>query len=84
MRRRKQDQCCSHLNSLSAIKYAIVSLYILVFLTIFGLCLAGRMHVEGGFTCEIFQHAVCVCLCTFFYSAFDGLGALNVTLELIY
>lgn len=40
MRRRKQDQCCSHLNSLSAIKYAIVSLYILVLLTIFGLCLA--------------------------------------------
>ncbi|KAF3850164.1 hypothetical protein F7725_019883 [Dissostichus mawsoni] len=29
-RRRKQDQCCAHLNSLSAIKYAIVSLYILV------------------------------------------------------
>ncbi|TNN63023.1 Scavenger receptor class A member 5 [Liparis tanakae] len=39
-RRRKQDQCCAHMNSLSAIKYAIVSLYILVFLTIFGLCLA--------------------------------------------
>nr|XP_020443235.1 scavenger receptor class A member 5 [Monopterus albus] len=39
-RRRKQDQCCAHLNSLSAIKYAIVSLYILVLLTIFGLCLA--------------------------------------------
>ncbi|XP_044024804.1 scavenger receptor class A member 5 isoform X1 [Siniperca chuatsi] len=42
-RRRKQDQCCGHLNSLSAIKYAILSLYILVLLTIFGLCLAGRM-----------------------------------------
>ncbi|XP_037305839.2 scavenger receptor class A member 5 [Pungitius pungitius] len=39
-RRRKQDQCCVHMNSLSAIKYAIVALYILVFLTIFGLCLA--------------------------------------------
>ncbi|XP_030201300.1 scavenger receptor class A member 5 [Gadus morhua] len=39
-RRRKQEQCCGHLNSLSAIKYAIVSLYILVLLTIFGLCLA--------------------------------------------
>ncbi|KAJ3606462.1 hypothetical protein NHX12_025983, partial [Muraenolepis orangiensis] len=39
-RRRKQDQCCGHLNSLSAIKYAIVSLYVLVLLTIFGLCLA--------------------------------------------
>lgn len=42
-RRRKQDQCCGHLNSLAAIKYAVVSLYILVLLTIFGLCLAGRM-----------------------------------------
>lgn len=39
-RRRKQDQCCGHLHSLSAIKYAIVCLYILVLLTIFGLCLA--------------------------------------------
>uniref|UniRef100_A0A1A7WA94 Scavenger receptor class A member 5 n=1 Tax=Iconisemion striatum TaxID=60296 RepID=A0A1A7WA94_9TELE len=39
-RRRKQDQFCSLLNSLSAIKYAIVSLYVLVLLTIFGLCLA--------------------------------------------
>ncbi|KAM4522176.1 scavenger receptor class A member 5 [Odontesthes bonariensis] len=48
MRRRKQDQCCSHLNSLSAIKYAIVSLYILVFLTIFGLCLAvSRSQVSS-------------------------------------
>ncbi|KAJ4928880.1 hypothetical protein JOQ06_004502, partial [Pogonophryne albipinna] len=42
-RRRKQDQCCAHLNSLSAIKYAIVSLYILVLLTIFGLCLAASV-----------------------------------------
>ncbi|KAM9421804.1 scavenger receptor class A member 5-like isoform 2-T3 [Salvelinus alpinus] len=39
-KRRKPDNCCSHLNSLSAIKYAIVSLYILVLLSIFGLCLA--------------------------------------------
>ncbi|XP_010880866.2 scavenger receptor class A member 5 isoform X2 [Esox lucius] len=39
-RRRKTDNCCNHLNSMSAIKYAIVSLYILVLLTIFGLCLA--------------------------------------------
>ncbi|XP_064882428.1 scavenger receptor class A member 5-like [Oncorhynchus nerka] len=39
-RRRKSDNCCSHLNSLSAIKYAIVSLYILVLLCILGLCLA--------------------------------------------
>ncbi|XP_029984798.1 scavenger receptor class A member 5 [Sphaeramia orbicularis] len=47
-RRRKQDQCCSHLNSLSAIKYAIVSLYILVLLTIFGLCLAvSRSQVSS-------------------------------------
>ncbi|KAG7268527.1 hypothetical protein CRUP_012164 [Coryphaenoides rupestris] len=40
-RRRKQDPCCGHLNSLTAIKYAIVSLYVLVLLTIFGLCLAA-------------------------------------------
>ncbi|XP_068609889.1 scavenger receptor class A member 5 [Brachionichthys hirsutus] len=47
-RRRKQDQCCGQLNSLSAIKYAIVSLYILVILTIFGLCLAvSRSHVSS-------------------------------------
>ncbi|XP_061609891.1 scavenger receptor class A member 5 [Phyllopteryx taeniolatus] len=39
-RRRNQDQCCAQLNSLAAIKYAIVSLYVLVLLTIFGLCLA--------------------------------------------
>ncbi|XP_047244115.1 scavenger receptor class A member 5 [Girardinichthys multiradiatus] len=47
-RRRKQDQCCSLLNSLSAIKYAILSLYILVLLTIFGLCLAvSRSQVSS-------------------------------------
>uniref|UniRef100_A0A3B4H6W0 Scavenger receptor class A member 5 n=1 Tax=Pundamilia nyererei TaxID=303518 RepID=A0A3B4H6W0_9CICH len=47
-RRRKQDQCCSHLNSLSSIKYAIVFLYILVLLTIFGLCLAvSRSQVSS-------------------------------------
>ncbi|XP_028296148.1 scavenger receptor class A member 5-like [Gouania willdenowi] len=47
-RRRKQDHCCGHLNSLSAIKYAIVSLYILVLLTIFGLCLAvSRSQVSS-------------------------------------
>ncbi|GLD49749.1 scavenger receptor class A member 5 isoform X1, partial [Lates japonicus] len=47
-RRRKQDQCCGHLNSLSAIKYAIVSLYVLVLLTIFGLCLAvSRSQVSS-------------------------------------
>ncbi|KAJ8270692.1 hypothetical protein GJAV_G00118110 [Gymnothorax javanicus] len=39
-RRRKPDSCCVHLDSLSAIKYAIVSLYILVLLSIFGLCIA--------------------------------------------
>ncbi|XP_047674998.1 scavenger receptor class A member 5 isoform X1 [Tachysurus fulvidraco] len=39
-RRRKTDGCCGHLDSLSAIKYAIVSLYILVLLSIFGLCIA--------------------------------------------
>ncbi|KAM6915591.1 scavenger receptor class A member 5 [Xenentodon cancila] len=48
MRRRRQDLCCSHLNSLSAIKYAIVSLYVLVLLTIFGLCLAvSRSQVSS-------------------------------------
>ncbi|CAL8314543.1 unnamed protein product [Lota lota] len=47
-RRRKQEQCCAHLNSLSTIKYAIVSLYILVLLTIFGLCLAvSRSQVSS-------------------------------------
>ncbi|XP_005803483.1 scavenger receptor class A member 5 [Xiphophorus maculatus] len=47
-RRRKQDQHCSLLNSLSAIKYAIVSLYVLVLLTIFGLCLAvSRSQVSS-------------------------------------
>ncbi|KAL7872417.1 hypothetical protein SRHO_G00074000 [Serrasalmus rhombeus] len=40
-RRRKTDNCCGHLDSQSAIKYAIVSLYILVLLSIFGLCIAG-------------------------------------------
>lgn len=42
-RHRRQELCCGHLDTLSAIKYAIVSLYILVLLTIFGLCLAGRI-----------------------------------------
>ncbi|XP_020773877.1 scavenger receptor class A member 5 [Boleophthalmus pectinirostris] len=47
-RRRKQDQCCGHPNSLAAIKYAIVSLYILVLLTILGLCLAvSRSQVSS-------------------------------------
>ncbi|XP_026174480.1 scavenger receptor class A member 5 isoform X1 [Mastacembelus armatus] len=47
-RRRKQDQCCGHMSSLSAIKYAIISLYILVLLTIFGLCLAvSRSQVSS-------------------------------------
>lgn len=47
-RRRKQDQCCGHRNSLAAIKYAIVSLYILVLLTILGLCLAvSRSQVSS-------------------------------------
>ncbi|XP_051780574.1 scavenger receptor class A member 5 [Erpetoichthys calabaricus] len=35
-RRRKEDNCCSHLNSISAIKYAIVALYILVTFSIIG------------------------------------------------
>ncbi|XP_077443993.1 scavenger receptor class A member 5 isoform X1 [Stigmatopora argus] len=39
-RRRKQDHCCAPLNSLPAIKYAILSLYVLVLLIVLGLCLA--------------------------------------------
>ncbi|XP_041109407.1 scavenger receptor class A member 5-like [Polyodon spathula] len=39
-RRRKTDNCCAHLNSLSSIKYAIVLLYVLVFLSIVGLFIA--------------------------------------------
>ncbi|XP_066533896.1 scavenger receptor class A member 5 [Hoplias malabaricus] len=47
-RRRKADNCCGHLDSLSAIKYAIVSLYILVLLSIFGLCIAvSRTQVSS-------------------------------------
>ncbi|XP_037393623.1 scavenger receptor class A member 5 isoform X1 [Pygocentrus nattereri] len=47
-RRRKTDNCCGHLDSLSAIKYAIVSLYILVLLSIFGLCIAvSRTQVSS-------------------------------------
>ncbi|KAI1897524.1 hypothetical protein AGOR_G00084160 [Albula goreensis] len=47
-KRRKPDNCCGHLNSLSAIKYAIVSLYILVLLSIFGLCIAvSRSQVSS-------------------------------------
>ncbi|XP_026885607.2 scavenger receptor class A member 5 [Electrophorus electricus] len=38
-RRRKTESCCGQLESLSSIKYAIVSLYILVLLNIFGLCI---------------------------------------------
>ncbi|XP_041951914.1 scavenger receptor class A member 5 [Alosa sapidissima] len=47
-KRRKGDSCCGHLNSLSAIKYAIVSLYILVLLSILGLCIAvSRSQVSS-------------------------------------
>ncbi|XP_036406107.1 scavenger receptor class A member 5 [Megalops cyprinoides] len=47
-KRRKPDNCCGHLDSLSAIKYAIVSLYILVLLSIFGLCIAvSRSQVSS-------------------------------------
>lgn len=47
-KRRKADSCCGHLNSLSAIKYAIVSLYILVLLSILGLCIAvSRSQVSS-------------------------------------
>lgn len=38
--RRKADSCCGHLGSITSIKYAIVSLYILLLLTIFGLFIA--------------------------------------------
>ncbi|KAK1170296.1 scavenger receptor class A member 5-like isoform X1 [Acipenser oxyrinchus oxyrinchus] len=38
--RRKADNCCAHLNSLSSIKYAIVLLYVLVLLSIVGLFIA--------------------------------------------
>ncbi|XP_051951987.1 scavenger receptor class A member 5 isoform X2 [Xyrauchen texanus] len=38
--RRKPDNCCGQLDSFTAIKYAIVSLYILLLLTVFGLCIA--------------------------------------------
>ncbi|MBN3281317.1 SCAR5 protein, partial [Polyodon spathula] len=40
-RRRKADNCCAHLNSLSSIKYAIVLLYVLVFLSIIGVFVTG-------------------------------------------
>ncbi|XP_054618090.1 scavenger receptor class A member 5 [Dunckerocampus dactyliophorus] len=39
-RRRKAEQCCGPLNSLSTVKYAIVTLYVLLLLTILGLGLA--------------------------------------------
>ncbi|KAB5517116.1 hypothetical protein PHYPO_G00185700 [Pangasianodon hypophthalmus] len=47
-RRRKTDSCCGHLDSLSAIKYAIVSLYILVLLSIFGLCIAAVSRSQAS------------------------------------
>lgn len=74
-RRRKQDQCCSHLNSLSSIKYAIVFLYILVLLTIFGLCLAGKVCVSVD---DFDNHKM------FLISTGDlgGFGGMNVILEL--
>ncbi|XP_056337208.1 scavenger receptor class A member 5 [Danio aesculapii] len=45
--RRKTDNRCGQLDSLTSIKYAIVSLYILVLLTIFGLCIAvSKSHAS--------------------------------------
>ncbi|KAK1171806.1 scavenger receptor class A member 5-like [Acipenser oxyrinchus oxyrinchus] len=49
-RRRKADNCCAHLNSLSSVKYAIVLLYVLVFLNIVGLFVAvsrSQMSTES-------------------------------------
>ncbi|XP_041105694.1 scavenger receptor class A member 5-like isoform X1 [Polyodon spathula] len=49
-RRRKADNCCAHLNSLSSIKYAIVLLYVLVFLSIIGVFVTvsrSQMSTEG-------------------------------------
>uniref|UniRef100_A0A9J7X2C7 Scavenger receptor class A member 5 n=1 Tax=Cyprinus carpio carpio TaxID=630221 RepID=A0A9J7X2C7_CYPCA len=46
--RRKTNNCCCQLDSFTAIKYAIVSLYILVLLTIFGLCIAvSKSHASS-------------------------------------
>ncbi|XP_062857891.1 scavenger receptor class A member 5 [Trichomycterus rosablanca] len=47
-KRRRKTDCCGHLDSLSSIKYAIVSLYILVLLSILGLCIAvSRSQVSS-------------------------------------
>ncbi|KAI7800121.1 scavenger receptor class A member 5, partial [Triplophysa rosa] len=45
--RRKADSCCGQLGSFTAIKYAIVSLYILLLLTIFGLFIAVSKSRES-------------------------------------
>ncbi|XP_043076412.1 scavenger receptor class A member 5 [Puntigrus tetrazona] len=46
--RRKANNCCGQLDSFTAIKYAIVSLYILVLLIIFGLCVAvSKSHASS-------------------------------------
>uniref|UniRef100_A0A8C7XRH6 Scavenger receptor class A, member 5 (putative) n=1 Tax=Oryzias sinensis TaxID=183150 RepID=A0A8C7XRH6_9TELE len=43
--RRRTERCCNHLNSLSAIKYAVICLYVLLLLSTLGLCLAvSRCH----------------------------------------
>ncbi|XP_023808842.1 scavenger receptor class A member 5 isoform X1 [Oryzias latipes] len=43
--RRRTERCCNHLNSLSAIKYAVICLYVLLLLSTLGLCLAvSRYH----------------------------------------
>ncbi|XP_056619599.1 scavenger receptor class A member 5 isoform X2 [Triplophysa dalaica] len=46
--RRKADSCCGQLGSFTAIKYAIVSLYILLLLTIFGLFIAVSKSRESS------------------------------------
>lgn len=57
-RHRRQELCCGHLDTLSAIKYAIVSLYILVLLTIFGLCLAVSRSQASSHQQEVLRENV--------------------------
>ncbi len=73
--RRKTNNCCGQLDSFTAIKYAIVFLYILVLLTIFGLCIAGR---------HVLFFSLCHCLCLKPYTfvetnAFANVGPIYLT-----
>ncbi|XP_024119786.1 scavenger receptor class A member 5 [Oryzias melastigma] len=38
--RRRKERCCNHLDSMSAIKSAVICLYVLLLLSVLGLCLA--------------------------------------------